>query len=137
MALLQYPLRVGVERATAVAGVRFSSASLAVVRDAIAANLDAFGGTGWAARIAEDVPAPFAGLVRQLSVTPIPVRDEEGVAGWAAAVTASLLDRELLRRKADALGRLQRTDPTDREATTGIQRELVQIDQQRAQLRAE
>ena len=59
------------------------------------------------------------------------------MAAWAASVTASLLDRELLRRKADALGRLQRTEPTDREAMNGIQRELVQIDQERTRLRGE
>ncbi|QDZ13942.1 DNA primase [Humibacter ginsenosidimutans] len=137
MAVLQYPLHVGADRAAAVSRVGLSSATLAVVRDAVAANLDTFGSSGWAARIADDVPAPFAGLVRQLSVAPIPARDEAGVAAWASSVTASLLDRELLRRKADALGRLQRTEAADREAVTGIQHELVQIDQERARLRGE
>jgi DNA primase len=48
-----------------------------------------------------------------------------------------MLDRDLLRRKADALGRLQRTDQSDREALAAIQRELVQIDAERARLRGE
>jgi DNA primase len=137
MAVLQHPQHVGAERVAAVSRVGLSSATLAVVRDAVAANLDAYGAPGWASRIADEVPAAFAGLVRQLSVAPIPARDEAGVAAWAASVTASLLDRDLLRRKADALGRLQRTEPTDREAVTGIQRELMQIDQERARLRGE
>ncbi|GAB3805124.1 DNA primase [Humibacter antri] len=137
MAVLQYPQHVGAQRATAVAHSGFSNASLAVVRDAIATNVEAYGAQGWVERVAGDVPAPFAGLVRQLSVAPIPARDEAGAAAFATSVTASLLDRDLLRRKADALGRLQRTDPVDRETVTGIQRELVQIDADRARLRGE
>ncbi|MGA0566112.1 DNA primase [Rathayibacter sp. KR2-224] len=137
MAVLQYPQHVGQERATAVAHAAFANASLAVVRDAVAANIQSYGGQGWAEHVADDVPAPFASLVRQLSVAPIPARDEEGAAAFATSVTASVLDRDLLRRKANALGRLQRTDPSDREAVAGIQRELVQIDSQRAALRGE
>jgi DNA primase len=137
MAVLQYPQHVGAQRAAAVAQSGFSNASLAVVRDAIAANADAYGTGAWAERVAGDVPPPFVGLVRQLSVAPIPARDEAGAAAFATSVTASLLDRDLLRRKADALGRLQRTDPGDREALAGIQRELVQIDADRVRLRGE
>ena len=137
MAVLQYPQHVGAQRASAVAHAGFSNASLAVVRDAIAANADAYGASAWVERVARDVPPPFAGLVRQLSVAPIPARDEAGAAAFATSVTASLLDRDLLRRKANALGRLQRTDPGDREAVAGIQRELVQIDADRVRLRGE
>jgi len=137
MAVLQYPQHVGADRAGEVAHSRFSNASLAVVRDAIAANIDSYAGVGWVERVANDVPAPFRALVLQLSVAPIPARDEAGAAAFATSVTASMLDRDLLRRKADALGRLQRTDQADREALAGIQRELVQIDADRARLRGD
>ncbi|GAB3388587.1 DNA primase [Humibacter soli] len=137
MAVLQYPQHVPAERAGALSQASFSNASLAVVRDAVAANLDRYGEAGWAERIANDVPPPFADLVRQLSVAPIPARDEAGAMAFAASVVASLLDRELLRRKAAALGRLQRADPSDRDGYSAIQRELLEIDQQRARLRGE
>ena len=137
MASLQYPQSIDAQRLASLAGVRFANASLAVVRDAVVANLDTVGSTDWVQRVSSDVPAPFASLVLQLCVAPVPARNEDGAALWAASVAASLIDRELLRRKADALGRLQRTDAADQEARAGIQRELVAIDRERAQLRGE
>jgi DNA primase len=137
MAVLQYPQHVGAQRAAAVAQAGFSNASLAVLRDAIAANVGGYGEAGWVERVTRDVPAPFAGLVRQLSVAPVPARDEEGAAAFATSVTASLLDRDLLRRKADALGRLQRAEASDHASLAAIQRELVQIDTDRTRLRGE
>jgi DNA primase len=137
MAVLQYPQHVPAERVGALVQASFSNASLAVVRDAIAANIDQYTGPSWVDRISNDVPPPFTDLVRQLSVAPIPARDEAGAALFATSVVASLLDRELLRRKATALGRLQRADPAGREAYSAIQRELLEIDQQRARLRGE
>jgi DNA primase len=137
MAVLQYPQHVGAQRAAAVGQAGFSNPSLAVVRDAIAANVDTYGSSSWVERVAHDVPSPFDGLVRQLSVAPVPARDEAGAAAFATSVTASVLDRDLLRRKADALGRLQRAEASDREVLAAIQRELVQIDADRARLRSE
>jgi len=137
MALLQYPQHVPPERARIVVQAAFANPSLAVVRDAIATSFEAYGATGWVERVAVEVPASFAGLVRQLSVAPVPARDEAGAAVYAASVTANLADRELLRRKADALGRLQRTDPTDSAARAALQRELVAIDSERTALRSE
>ncbi len=76
-------------------------------------------------------------LVRELSVAPIPARNEEAVAVFAASVVGSVLIRELVRRKADAMGRLQRADPAARETYTSIQRELRQIDEDRTRLRSD
>ena len=52
-------------------------------------------------------------------------------------MTSSLIERDLLRRKADLLGRLQRADPEQRDAYTTLQRELVQIEADRRKLRDE
>jgi DNA primase len=52
-------------------------------------------------------------------------------------ITTALIDRELLRLKADLLGRLQRADPTDREIYSTIQRELVRVEAERRNLRSE
>ena len=51
-------------------------------------------------------------------------------------VTAELVGRDLLRRKADLIGRLQRTDAThERERYQEIQRELMQVEAERRALR--
>jgi DNA primase len=137
MVVLQYPRHVDRTRVGDLTQCTFANPSLAVVRDAVAANLDAYGSAGWLERIVRDVPEPFRMLVQELAVAPVPARDEEAVARYASSVVVAVLDRELLRRKADALGRLQRADPRDRETYAGIQRELLAIDGQRGRLRSE
>jgi DNA primase len=137
MVVLQYPQLIDRTRAADLVQCRFSNGTLAVVRDGIGANLDGYTAQGWAKRVSDDVPTPFRGLVHELAVAPIPAKDEDAVARYAASIVASLLDRELLRRKSDALGRLQRADPADGETYAALQRELLQIDEQRIRLRGE
>jgi len=52
-------------------------------------------------------------------------------------VAVALIDRDLLRQKAELLGRLQRTDASDREVYVAIQRELVRVEAERRNLREE
>jgi DNA primase len=78
---------------------------------------------------------PFASLVQQLGVAPVPERDEKSLGPYARGVTSSLVDRGLLARKAELVSRLQRTDATDRESYNAIQRELVELETQRRRLR--
>jgi DNA primase len=52
-------------------------------------------------------------------------------------ITVSLIDRDLLRLKAELLGKLQRTDPSNREVFSTLQRELVRIEAERRSLRDE
>jgi DNA primase len=81
------------------------------------------------------VPAPFATLVKQLGVAPIPERSERELEAYARGVTGALIERDLLRRKAELLGQLQRADPGNRDAYSQLQRELVQVEAERRQLR--
>jgi DNA primase len=135
MAILQRPELVGadlVQRATQTA---FHNQSLVVVRDGVAASITAIDAPDWLSRVVQEVPTTFASLVQQLGVAPLPERDEAALGPYARGVVASLVDKGLLAKKADLLGRLQRADPAQREAYNALQRELVDLEAQRRQLR--
>lgn len=137
MAMLQYPTMVGAELTRRATQTAFANQSLAVVRDGIATTLDTMDSPDWLARVANEVPAPFSTLVTELGVAPIPERSEKELTAYVRGVTSSLIERDLLRRKADLLGRLQRADPEQREAYAALQREIVQIEADRRKLRDE
>ena len=136
-ALLQFPAEVGPELAGRVVAAAFADGSLAVVRDAIAVHLGSAGDPGWVDEVALEAPEPHRGLVRELAVAPIPGRPET-LPRTVRAVATSVVDRELLRRKREALGALQRLDrEAEPERFARLQRDLVAIDAERTRLRAE
>jgi DNA primase len=135
MAMLQYPQQVGKDLAQRATQSGFTNQSLAVVRDGIAGTLDHLESNDWLALVTEQVPAPFASLVTQLGVAPIPERSERDLTAYVRAVTSALIERDLLRKKRDLLGRLQRTDPADSAAYSGVQHELMQLEADRRMLR--
>ncbi|KQX07076.1 MULTISPECIES: DNA primase [unclassified Leifsonia] len=137
MAMLQHPSLVGVDLIRRATQSGFSNASLGVVRDGIASTVDTIEQPDWLGRVVTEVPEPLRDFVQQLAVAPIPERSERELAGYARGVALSLIDRDLLRRKSELLGRLQRTDATDRETYTALQRGLVQLEAERRALREE
>jgi DNA primase len=137
MAILQYPREVGADLVARAVDVAFTDATLAVVRDAVATTRHDSGAPDWVARVATEVPAPYASLVTQLSVAPIPQR-AEAVGAYCRGVVASLVDRDLLRRKRELMGSLQRIDATaDPGRYSAVQRELVEVEAERRALRPE
>ncbi|MHC5796006.1 DNA primase [Lacisediminihabitans sp. FW035] len=138
MAMLQQPTLIGrglVERASQV---DFSNPSLAVVRDGVMASMDDFDSAGWLARVIDEVPAPFAMLVKELGLAPLPERENRELTLYCQAVTTDLIARDLLRRKADLLGQSQRTDAAaEPERYRALQVELVRIEAERRALRSE
>jgi len=137
MAILQYPVEVGSDLARRALSAAFAEPSLAVIRDATAVSLEHAGAPRWLEDIEAELPAGFHGLLRELAVAPVPAH-EEAVPRYVRAIVEELVDRELLRRKREALGALQRLD-REAEATrfAELQRELVDIDRQRAAMRGE
>ncbi|WP_182047977.1 DNA primase [Curtobacterium sp. ME26] len=138
MAMVQQPNYVSEPLIWLAAGATFSAPMLAVVRDAVVANVQSIGAGDWLDRLLQDVPAPFRGLVQELALAPIPARTDEDLALYARSIVVALVERDLLARKASLLGQLQRADPheqADRRAE--IQRQLVDIDAQRMRLRAD
>jgi DNA primase len=138
MAMVQQPGHVGVSLLGLAAAATFSAPMLAVVRDAVVANVDGVGAGDWLDRLLRDVPAPFRGLVQELALAPIPARTDEDLALYARSIVVALVERDLLARKASLLGQLQRADPSEQaDRRAEIQRQLVDIDAQRMRLRAD
>ena len=138
MALLQHPDAVGRDYALRVTQVALTNATLAVVRDGIAASMDAFDSPRWLERVAEEVPTGFSGIVHQLGVAPIPEKEGRELSIYCSGVAASLIGRDLLSRKAELLGRLQRTDAAaEPERYRELQRELMQVEADRRVLIAD
>ncbi|QEO13128.1 DNA primase [Agromyces intestinalis] len=129
-AMLQYPESVGDELIRRATDSRFGNETLAVVRDGIASTLAADGSVK-VDRVMAEVPAPYAGVVQQLAVAPVPQRSTAELSVYVTGVVGALVERELLRQKRELLGRLQRTDAADRETYATIQRALVDIERER------
>ena len=137
MAMLQHPTLVGPQLLARAAQTGFANQSLAVVRDAIAASLPHVAEPDWLDRVVAEAPEPLANLVRQLAMAPLPERTEREVAPYVRGVAVALVDRDLLRQKAELLGRLQRTDAADRDVFATLQHELVRVEADRRNLREE
>ncbi|MCU1637664.1 MAG: primase [Microbacteriaceae bacterium] len=138
MALLQHPEAIGRELAQRAARVAYGNPALAVVRDAIAISMDAYASPDWLDRVIEEVPRPFSMLVKELGVAPIPVKDDHELATYCTGITSTLIDRDLVRLKADLLGQLQRTDGAAEPARyRELQQQLVSVEQERRVLREE
>ena len=137
MAMLQHPEAVGHDLMSRAMQVRFGNPTLAVIRDGIAASIDQASGPEWMQRVGEQVPTEFASLVIQLGVAPIPQR-EDAVAAYCLDVVAALVDRDLLRQKAEVLGAMQRAKSEgDQERWDRLSRQSVALETERRQLRKE
>ncbi len=135
MAMLQRPVLVGADLIQRAVLTTFAQPSLAVVRDAIASNLEHHGSADWLDRIVADVPPPLENLVKELAMAPLPERSEREISRYVRDITVALVDKDLLRQKAELLGRLQRADAANREVYVALQRELVRVEAERRNLR--
>ncbi|WP_431247444.1 DNA primase [Leifsonia xyli] len=133
MVLLQLPGEVGADRAARAVQVPFVNPTHAVVKDAIASQLSTFGQPGWVDRILAEVPEAYAPTVNALAVAAVP---QEGDAGrYARSIVDGLIDRDLLREKAELTSRLGRTE--DPELRRQISLAMVSIETERRRLRGE
>ncbi|MGN6324836.1 DNA primase [Pseudolysinimonas sp.] len=135
MAVLQHPDPVGEELLQRLSEVRFTNATLGVVRDGIAVSLPA--DAAFVDRVAEAVPAEFASLVRQLAVAPIPTRPDR-LAAYCESVVADLVVRDLLRRRGELVGAMQRAQSEgDRARWESLSRQSAELEMERRRLRRE
>ncbi|SDN08060.1 DNA primase [Cryobacterium flavum] len=137
MAMLQRPTLIGRDILDSAVQTSFANTSLAVVRDAIAASLSHFEAADWLERVVAEVPDGFKNLVQELAMANLPERTEKDVARYVRDITIVLIDKDLLRLKAELLGRLQRADADDTEMYRTLQRELVRVEAERRALRDE
>jgi DNA primase len=137
MAVLQQPEAVGRDLVGRAVQARFSNPTLELVKSAIAANIDAFGAPTWFARIRDDLPEQFRGVLDQLVMSPIPERSEEAAKVWARAIVGSLIEKDMVTLKAELQSRLQRTDPSDSDTRVAISRAMAELELERRRLRGE
>lgn len=138
MAVLQQPKEVGRELVVSATGVALNNASLSVVLDGVASSLDALEDGNWLERVRSEVPAPFARLVTELGVAPLPEKAGRELTLYCQAIVGSLIEKHLLSRKRELLGSLQRTDATEQpERFRELQRELMSIEEERRRYRPE
>ena len=137
MAMLQRPALIGRDILDSAVHTSFANSSLAVVRDAIATSLAHFEAPDWLDRVVSEVPDTFKNLVQELAMANLPERTEKDVARYVRDITIVLIDKDLLRLKAELLGRLQRADAADTEMYRTLQRELVRVEAERRALRDE
>ena len=135
MALIQFPELVGSDLAADAVQSAILDPNLATVRDAIGANINVLGGETWLDRIQNDLPQDFKPLVTQLAVAPLPQKNEDQTQTYCRGVVVSLIERDLVRRKSELVGRLQRTSVDQGEISREIQRELLELETKRRQLR--
>lgn len=136
MVLLQLPGEVGMERASRAVQVPFVNPTHAVVRDAIATQLATMTQPGWVERVMAEVPAAYAPTVNGLAVATLPQGGQD-LGRYARSILDGLIDRDLLREKAELTSRLARTDQKEADLRRSLQVALSSIDQERMRLRAE
>ncbi len=137
MALIQHPEAVGRALTDRVLVARFVNPTLAVVRDGVAASLHQFESSGWIDSISREVPEAFRSLVSQLAVAPILSRSDR-LEEYCAQVVADLVDRDILREKAELVGAMQRASADgDTERWGELSRRSVALETERRQLRKE
>ncbi|HEY8319849.1 MAG TPA: DNA primase [Amnibacterium sp.] len=138
MMIVQVPHLVGGDLIHRAVDAGFSNRELAAVRDSIKAQRDALGGAGWLDRLMGGVPAPIVPLVEELAFLRLPVRaeQEEQLTRTAQSTVAALVDRHLLRQKADLVRQLQRTEGAeDSERARDLRKRLVVVEADRRMLR--
>ena len=136
MAMLQHPTDVGGDLLLQASTAQVFDPDLAVVRDAIGAAIAATGACTLDA-VLGGAPESHHGLIRELSIAPIPERRVDQVAAYARDVVISLLDRDLMSLGRELRARLQRIpDPAD-PGSRRIQEQLVALEAARRGLRAE
>ncbi|WP_025156819.1 DNA primase [Leifsonia aquatica] len=136
MVLLQLPGEIGLERASRAVQVPFVNPTHAVVRDAIATQLTTMTEPGWVDRVLAEVPLAYAPTVNGLAVAALPQAGDD-LGRYARSILDGLIDRDLLREKAELTSRLARTDQTEADLRRSLQVALSSIDQERMRLRAE
>jgi DNA primase len=135
MAMLQYPESVGDELLRRAAEVRFGNESLRVVRDAVVASLPAT--ADWVDRVVEQVPEGFVPLARELAAAPIPTH-AVGRGASCESVVSDLVVRDLLRRRGELVGAMQRAQAEgDHARWEALSRQSADLEMERRRLRRE
>lgn len=132
--ILQLSERLEAAEIDRALNVQFQNPALAVIRNAVMTTRGTLGGPEAIERLLTELPEGYATLAREIAVSPIPEANEQLVQPYARGVIAGLVNRELLRQKAELMSQLQRTSPGETEQYRQIQTELMNIEVERRKL---
>ena len=155
---LQYPERVGIERAGEIVACHFDNPALSAVRTAMVGAFAAFATPNWVSSIVDGVDEPLHGLVGELATVSIPVKmvstpppanesagsaekrvaddalkTEAGIAQYVNDLTTALLESDIARQRTELIGVLQRT-PDESPDFAAIQRRIAVLEEKRRSL---
>lgn len=134
-AVLQNPNVLDSALRSQLAEVQLSQPALEAVRQAIVTCAVDASDPSWTTNIVQALPEQLSPLVTQLAVAPLPESDAERISGYVNGIVSSVIERDLVRRKAEAMSKLQRLGDTDPDASREVQQLLVALENQRRELR--
>ena len=135
MAILQHPTVISDAHMDDACNAQLSQPSLDTIRTAIGANRATRANPTWLQDVLNDVPQSLTPLVTQLAVAPLPEEDEERIPLYVRGVVASLIERDLVRRKSDLLSRLQRLGADSVDESRAISQEILVLENKRRDVR--
>lgn len=134
-AYLQHPGLVPENLRTSLTQVTLVQPTLELVRQAVVASGVVATSTEWLATVVATMPEPLVPLVTQLAVAPLPETDEERLPLYVSSIVSSVVERDLVRQKAEAMSRLQRVGSANPAEARSLQELLLELENQRRSLR--
>ncbi|THJ67780.1 DNA primase [Arthrobacter echini] len=137
--VLQQPTLLTAVQWESFSAFRFTSSAYAAVHTAVlAAGAAGTELSRWVESVRDGVPDVLRPLVSELAVRPLPAKDAEAMVSYCRDILNRLTELRITQQKADKLGQLQRMDPaTDPALYNQVQRDLMELEMQRRQLREE
>ncbi len=137
--VLQHPTLLSAEQWTALYAARFTVPQYAAVHQGVKVAGSA-GATPqrWVDAVRDAVPQEVAGVVSELAVRDLPARTPEDVDRYCRDIMNRLFALQIVHRKEELLGRLQRLGPEgDPAEFTRLNSELMDLEARRRALRAD
>lgn len=107
--------------------------SLEIVRDGMLVNIDRVAERGFVDAVAESVPAGVVGLVRELSMSPINT-NEKSLERYSVGAVKALVQRDMLREKANLQSQAMRMRAKDPEAARELDLQVASLENERRRL---
>lgn len=133
--LVQRPQSFTEHQLRRICAAGFTTAENQQVLNAANAISGALSAADFANQLALSVSDDLVGLIRELALSPLPVRNETELAKYAAGIVRGALMQALAREKNDLLAALKRIDGTTfPDQVSQIQQQLVELENERRAL---
>lgn len=136
-AVLQQATHVRPELIDQVCRIEYSQPALRAIANAVSLHINDVGTAQWLPAVLADTPEVLASLFTQLAVAPLPEDVPARIPVYVNGVVRSAIERDLVRRKAETMSKLQRLDSEDGATARVLQQELLELEQHRRSLRDE